>query len=87
MNGRGTIRVGVRELGQQCAITISDEGPGIPPDVREKVFMPFFTTKSRGTGLGLATAKRLIEAHHGNISIECPPHGGTTVIVHLPLPQ
>ena len=53
-------------------------------DVREKIFTPFFTTKARGSGLGLPTAKRLVEAHHGSISIDCPPGGGTTVTVHLP---
>jgi signal transduction histidine kinase len=52
--------------------------------VREKIFTPFFTTKSRGTGLGLPTAKRLIEAHRGTIDVRCPAEGGTTVIVQLP---
>ena len=47
--------------------------------IREKIFTPFFTTKSRGTGLGLPTAKRLIEAHAGTrCAIDCPPAGGTT---------
>ena len=43
------------------------------------------STKSRGSGLGLPTAKRLIEAHNGQIAIECPPAGGTSVLVRLPL--
>ena len=72
-------------IGGTCAITVTDNGPGIPPDLREKVFTPFFTTKSRGTGLGLATARRLIEAHQGNITIDCPPQGGTTVTIRLPV--
>ena len=59
-------------------------GPGIPPEIRDKIFTPFFTTKSRGSGLGLPTAKRLIEAHNGQITIDCPPAGGTTVTVRLP---
>jgi two-component system sensor histidine kinase PilS (NtrC family) len=87
MKGRGHIHVAVRELDRRCVVTIADEGPGIPPDVREKVFTPFFTTKSRGTGLGLSTARRLIEAQHGSISIDCPPQGGTTVTLQLPLQQ
>jgi two-component system sensor kinase FixL len=84
MLGRGTLEVAITVTGDTCQIAFSDRGPGIPADMREKIFLPFFTTKARGTGLGLATAKRLIEAHHGRISIACPPEGGTTVTVHLP---
>jgi PAS domain S-box-containing protein len=85
MKGRGTIRVSLAASDSTCQITFTDSGPGIPSDVLEKVFTPFFTTKSRGTGLGLPTAKRLVEAHHGHISIACPPGGGTTVTVRLPV--
>jgi two-component system sensor histidine kinase HydH len=46
--------------------------------------VPFFTTKARGTGLGLPTAKRLVEAHRGCISVDCPPAGGTIVTIELP---
>lgn len=53
-------------------------------DVREKLFTPFFTTTSRGTGLGLVTARRLVEAHGGRLTIECPADGGTVVVVELP---
>ena len=59
-----------------CQITIADDGPGIAPEVREKLFTPFFTTKARGTGLGLSTARRLVEAHGGTLAIECPPARG-----------
>jgi nitrogen-specific signal transduction histidine kinase len=55
-----------------------------PPEVREKLFTPFFTTKARGTGLGLSTAKRFVEAQGGTIAIDCPPTGGTTVSIELP---
>jgi signal transduction histidine kinase len=67
-----------------CQIDFIDCGPGIPAELRDKIFTPFFTTKSRGSGLGLPTAKRLIEAHGGNSSIACPPEGGTMVSVRLP---
>jgi two-component system sensor histidine kinase AtoS len=63
----------------------SNAGPGNPADVREKIFTPFFTTKSRGSGLGLPTAKRMVEAHDGQITIDCPPAGGTTVVIRLPM--
>jgi signal transduction histidine kinase len=69
---------------QAWVVSIVDSGPGIPADARDKVFTPFFTTKRRGTGLGLPTAKRLVEAHGGTIAIDCPGAGGTRVIVQLP---
>ena len=68
-----------------CQIAFIDAGPGIPADMREKIFTPFFTTKSRGSGLGLPTAKRLIEAHNGQIAIDCPAAGGTRVVIRLPM--
>ena len=87
MRGRGTIQVTLVLKHEICEITFSDNGPGIPADVRDKIFTPFFTTKARGSGLGLPTARRLIEAHRGTISIACPPGGGTTVTVQLPAPD
>jgi two-component system sensor histidine kinase HydH len=85
MNGKGTIRVEIAPVRGACRIVFKDTGPGIPADIQAKIFTPFFTTKSRGSGLGLPTAKRFIEAHDGQISIECPPEGGTAVHVTLPL--
>ena len=85
MQGKGRIRVAVNEIDAGCQIAFIDGGPGIPEDIREKIFTPFFTTKSRGSGLGLPTAKRLIEAHNGHIAIECPPSGGTKVTIRLPI--
>jgi PAS domain S-box-containing protein len=85
MQGRGSIHVLVSAAGSSCQIGVVDEGPGIPADVRERLFTPFFTTKAAGTGLGLAIARRIAEAHHGTIAIACPPGGGTRVTVRLPL--
>ena len=85
MKGKGRIRVAVDVIDSTCQIAFIDRGPGIPVEVREKIFTPFFTTKSRGSGLGLPTAKRLIEAHNGQIAVDCPPAGGTTVVVRLPM--
>ena len=84
MKGQGTIRVDVQTVDGWCQIAFTDGGPGIAPEIRQHVFTPFFTTKSRGSGLGLATARRLVEAQDGQISIDCPPAGGTTVVVRLP---
>ena len=85
MQGKGEIRVEVGVVDSTCQIAFTDNGPGIPPEIREKVFTPFFTTKSRGSGLGLPTTKRLIEAQEGRVAISCPPAGGPTVVVELPL--
>jgi two-component system, NtrC family, sensor histidine kinase AtoS len=85
VQGKGRIRVLVRAADDMCTIAIADSGPGMPPEVREKLFTPFFTTKSRGTGLGLSTAKRFVEAQSGSIAIDCPPSGGTTVSLQLRL--
>ena len=84
MQGQGSVRVALTAIADTCQIAFADEGPGIPPDVLEKIFVPFFTTKTRGSGLGLPTAKRLVEAHRGRISIVCPAGGGTIVTVQLP---
>jgi signal transduction histidine kinase len=85
MHGKGGIRVTVSPMDGACRVAFADGGPGIPPDIRQKIFTPFFTTKSRGSGLGLPTVKRLIDAHGGEIAIECPSTGGTAVVLRLPV--
>jgi PAS domain S-box-containing protein len=85
MGRRGRILVSVGAGPGRCEITIADQGPGIPEEIREKVFDPFFTTKHRGTGLGLAVARRTVDLHGGKLRLECPPEGGTVMIVSLPV--
>jgi len=85
MHGRGRIRIGLGAANGRCEMRIADTGPGIPAEIRERIFNPFFTTKARGTGLGLPTAKRLIEAQDGTIRVEFPGPGGTVMAVDLPL--
>ncbi|MGE0704433.1 MAG: PAS domain S-box protein [Vicinamibacterales bacterium] len=84
MAGCGRIRISIDFIDSICQLAIADTGPGIAAEAREKIFTPFFTTKSRGSGLGLPTAKRLVEAHQGEIAVDCPPGGGTTVTIRLP---
>ncbi len=86
MDGKGRIDVTMTGADGRCRIAMADRGPGMPADVREKAFDAFFTTKHRGTGLGLPIAKRVVEAHGGTIHIDVPPEGGTTISVDLPLP-
>ena len=66
------------------AFRIADSGPGIPEELRERVFEPFFTTRSSGTGLGLAIAKGVVEGHRGKIRIADRPGGGAVVTVLVP---
>lgn len=65
-------------------IRIQDNGSGIPEDQIQTIFEPYFTTKSTGTGLGLAMVKQIVETHHGVIEIEKTSESGTTVLVKLP---
>jgi PAS domain S-box-containing protein len=85
MDGRGSIDVAITTAGGTCRVDVVDRGPGMPPEVREKAFDAFFTTKHRGTGLGLPIAKRVAEAHGGTLQIEVSATGGTTVSVVLPI--
>lgn len=66
-------------------IVIEDDGPGIPADQRERIFTPFYTTKSAGTGLGLATCQKIVSDHQGLLSVQSRKTGGTTFCVSLPL--
>lgn len=65
-------------------IEVEDDGPGIAPADLEKIFLPFFTTKSRGTGLGLATVHRIVDAHRGSIRVASAPGAGCRFTVDLP---
>jgi nitrogen fixation/metabolism regulation signal transduction histidine kinase len=66
-------------------ITVADSGHGITRDVKEKLFLPYFSTKKRGTGLGLAIVRRIVEDHHGSIRVEENQPAGARFIVELPL--
>jgi signal transduction histidine kinase len=67
-----------------CRIAVRDRGPGIPAEVRERVFEPFFTTRTNGTGLGLAIVKRMMELQDGTVTLTDRPEGGTIAEVTVP---
>jgi two-component system CheB/CheR fusion protein len=69
----------------QGHVEVRDRGPGIPDEVREKIFAPFFTTKSSGTGLGLPIVKRLMEVQGGEVSLRARDGGGTVAEIVLPV--
>jgi hypothetical protein len=64
---------------------IADTGHGINREVKEKLFLPYFSTKKRGTGLGLAIVRRIIDDHHGSIRVEENKPAGAKFLVELPL--
>ena len=80
----GTITVDVHAENSEGIFTISDTGVGMDDDVREKLFTPFFTTKEDGTGLGLVTSKKIIDAHNGQIRVDSEPGRGTQFSISLP---
>jgi two-component system, NtrC family, sensor histidine kinase HydH len=84
--GRITVRTLAAHDGR-AGFAISDNGPGIAPDVQERIFAPFFTMREGGTGLGLALVQRIVQAHQGVISVESEVGHGTTFIVELPVAE
>ncbi|MBI2900111.1 MAG: hypothetical protein HYY17_07990 [Planctomycetes bacterium] len=79
MEGGGTLTI----EGDASAVRLSDTGPGIPPEILEKLFTPFVTGKAKGTGLGLAIAQKIVEAHGGSIEASNNPEGGAMFVVKL----
>jgi two-component system sensor histidine kinase AtoS len=84
----GTLTINIRQTMEgdersQVEVSILDTGPGIPPDAKDHIFEPFYTTKRTGTGLGLAIVKRIVTAHKGSIHVNSIP-GGTMFQVRLP---
>ncbi len=68
-------------------ISVTDNGPGIPANVLPKLFRPFFTTKAKGTGLGLAVVQKIVVQHGGKVQVRNRPGGGAEFIVTLPIPR
>src|SRR6266567_6104531 len=81
----GTVRVRVESRGDEhVRALVENDGVGIAPEMRERIFHPFFTTKARGTGLGLPIARHIVEAHRGTLTVESDGVSETTFIVELP---
>ena len=85
MDKPGTIRVTLDRDEDVAVISVSDEGKGIAPENLSHIFRPFFTTKGRGTGLGLSLARRMVESHGGSITVSSEVGSGTLFEVRLPI--
>ncbi len=83
MSSGGTLTVGTKSHEDKVEIIIGDSGCGIPQEHLNKIFAPFFTTKSRGTGLGLAVVKKIIDRHQGTIDVQSKVAEGTSFHIHL----
>ncbi len=66
-------------------VVVADSGPGIPPEAKERLFLPYFSTKQGGTGLGLAIVSRIVSDHHGTIRVEENQPMGTKFVIELPV--
>ncbi len=84
-NGGPQIVIDGRVEGANLRVSVDDNGPGIPAAARERVFRPFFTTKGRGTGLGLALVQKIVVTHNGRVHAAASPEGGASLQVTLPL--
>nr|MDA8387825.1 ATP-binding protein [Nitrospiraceae bacterium] len=86
MPGGGELAVRVEERQGQALISISDTGPGIPEEMRQRIFLPFYTTREGGTGLGLAVVHGIISSHSGSIELgKGPRETGSEFLIRLPL--
>ena len=81
----GKLEVRLAEDGRMALLSVHDEGSGIPPEVRDKIFDLYFTTKKDGSGIGLAMTYRIVELHNGSIEVESDAVKGTTFLLRLPL--
>ncbi len=99
MSGKGLVRLAAQQLvGEEepsassdthpvpmIQVEVADNGPGVPADVMDRIFSPFFTTKPQGSGLGLAIVRKIVDAHDGRIDVSAPAEGGTRFRVTLPV--
>lgn len=79
------VKIECQCLDDQLLLLIRDNGPGISSQQRERIFEPFYTTKSQGTGLGLAVVQSVIKAHKGKLTVTNQPNSGACFAIQLPL--
>ena len=100
LNGEGAVTIAAREVTREedgalpldglhpiptVVVEVTDTGPGVPPELADKIFSAFFTTKAQGSGLGLAIVRKIVDAHDGRIDMTSRPGAGTKFRVTLPV--
>jgi len=80
----GTLKITPHAFPHRVELEITDQGTGIPPEARQKIFLLYFTTKPGGSGVGLAMAYRIVQLHNGSIDFSSEVDGGTTFRVSIP---
>ena len=83
MNHAGVLRIGTQEKDGQVSVSFTDTGPGIEKEIMNKIFSPFFTTRSAGSGLGLSLCKKYVDVHEGKIEVKTEIGKGSTFTIHL----
>jgi signal transduction histidine kinase len=81
----GKLEVALEEDHKNAVLRIADEGPGIPDEIREKIFDLYFTTKSGGSGIGLAMTYRILQLHHGSVEVQSKQDHGSEFLLRIPL--
>jgi len=84
MKNGGLLRIQLAREGDECCVSISDEGAGIPPEIREQIFHLYFTTKGKGSGIGLAVTFRVVQLHNGTIDFTSESGRGATFRLRIP---
>jgi signal transduction histidine kinase len=85
MQQGGRLEVVLEEEGKMAVLRVSDEGPGISEEIREKIFDLYFTTKSGGSGIGLAMTYRILQFHHGSVEVQSKTERGAEFLLRIPL--
>ena len=83
MGGSGHIWIEARREGSRSVVLVRDDGPGVPAELRSRIFEALFTTKAKGNGLGLALCRRIAEAHSGTVTLE-PSQRGASFRISIP---
>ena len=86
MEYKGTLTITLEAAGEYQRVVVKDSGHGIPEEIREKIFSPFFTTKKagEGSGLGLDIVKKIVDKHHGKIEVDSTVGEGTAFAIYIP---